>query len=105
MHKNKRERKEAPNLVRRSQNFGSVLQLSYYIFSSGLEWDVVFVPNVNEELFPHRMNPDEEEERRLFYVAHDLVNIYLLVGGSIAVIWRRLMKDCLSKNCLEKTKY
>ncbi|MEH7209912.1 ATP-dependent helicase [Priestia megaterium] len=37
--------------------------------SKGLEWDVTFVPNVNEELFPHRMNPDEEEERRLFYVA------------------------------------
>lgn len=37
--------------------------------SKGLEWDVVFVTNVNEELFPHRMNPDPEEERRLFYVA------------------------------------
>lgn len=37
--------------------------------SKGLEWDVVFVPNVNEELFPHRMNVDSEEERRLFYVA------------------------------------
>lgn len=37
--------------------------------SKGLEWDIVFVPNVNEELFPHRMNPDPEEERRLFYVA------------------------------------
>ncbi len=37
--------------------------------SKGLEWDVVFVPNVNEELFPHKMNPCEEEERRLFYVA------------------------------------
>ncbi|WP_238486242.1 3'-5' exonuclease, partial [Bacillus hominis] len=36
--------------------------------SKGLEWDIVFVPNVNEELFPHHMNPDEEE-RRLFYVA------------------------------------
>lgn len=37
--------------------------------SKGLEWDIVFVPNVNEDLFPHRMNPDSEEERRLFYVA------------------------------------
>lgn len=80
MHKNKRERKEAPNLVRRSQNFGSVLQLSYYIFSSGLEWDVVFVPNVNEELFPHRMNPDEEEERRLFYVACSRPRKHLFVS-------------------------
>jgi DNA helicase-2/ATP-dependent DNA helicase PcrA len=39
--------------------------------SKGLEWDVVFVPNVNEAMFPHQMNPDEEEEeeRRLFYMA------------------------------------
>jgi DNA helicase II / ATP-dependent DNA helicase PcrA len=37
--------------------------------SKGLEWDNVFVINCNEELMPHNMNNDEEEERRLFYVA------------------------------------
>ncbi|PEF30408.1 hypothetical protein CON39_12115 [Bacillus thuringiensis] len=37
--------------------------------SKGLEWDVVFVPNCNEDLMPHHMNNDIEEERRLFYVA------------------------------------
>lgn len=37
--------------------------------SKGLEWDVVFVPNCNEDLMPHHMNNDVEEERRLFYVA------------------------------------
>jgi DNA helicase II / ATP-dependent DNA helicase PcrA len=37
--------------------------------SKGLEWDNVFVINCNEELMPHKMNNDEEEERRLFYVA------------------------------------
>lgn len=37
--------------------------------SKGLEWDVTFVVNVNEDCFPHQMNPDKEEERRLFYVA------------------------------------
>ncbi|WP_235973352.1 3'-5' exonuclease [Niallia circulans] len=37
--------------------------------AKGLEWDVTFVVNVNEGLFPHSMNPDSEEERRLFYVA------------------------------------
>ena len=37
--------------------------------AKGLEWDVVFVPNVNKDLFAHQMNPDIEEERRLFYVA------------------------------------
>lgn len=37
--------------------------------AKGLEWDATFVVNVNEGLFPHQMNPDVEEERRLFYVA------------------------------------
>lgn len=37
--------------------------------SKGLEWDCVFVPNCNEDLMPHHMNNDIEEERRLFYVA------------------------------------
>ncbi|URJ76460.1 ATP-dependent helicase (plasmid) [Bacillus velezensis] len=36
--------------------------------SKGLEWDVVFLPNNNEEIMPHNMNSDVEEERRLFYV-------------------------------------
>lgn len=37
--------------------------------SKGLEWDAVFVTNANEDLMPHHMNSDIEEERRLFYVA------------------------------------
>lgn len=45
------------------------VQISTIHSAKGLEWDVVFVPNVNEELLPHSMNGDVEEERRLFYVA------------------------------------
>ena len=37
--------------------------------SKGLEWDACFVINCNEEIMPHTMNNDIEEERRLFYVA------------------------------------
>lgn len=37
--------------------------------SKGLEFEHVFLPSVTEENFPHDMNPDTEEERRLFYVA------------------------------------
>ncbi|WP_268376339.1 3'-5' exonuclease [Bacillus atrophaeus] len=36
--------------------------------SKGLEWDVVFLPNNNQQIMPHDMNSDTEEERRLFYV-------------------------------------
>lgn len=41
--------------------------------AKGLEFDVVFVTGLEEGLFPHRgfdeTDRDEEEERRLFYVA------------------------------------
>ena len=37
--------------------------------AKGLEWDVVFVPDMIKDIMPHEMNQDIEEERRLFYVA------------------------------------
>lgn len=37
--------------------------------SKGLEFPFVFLPSVTSDNFPHDMNPDVEEERRLFYVA------------------------------------
>ena len=37
--------------------------------SKGLEFEHVYVPAVTDENFPHEMNSDIEEERRLFYVA------------------------------------
>ena len=41
--------------------------------SKGLEFDYVFIPGLEQDLFPHRgmgeEKRDEEEERRLFYVA------------------------------------
>jgi DNA helicase-2/ATP-dependent DNA helicase PcrA len=41
--------------------------------SKGLEFDYVFIPGLEQDLFPHRGmgdgERDEEEERRLFYVA------------------------------------
>ncbi len=51
--------------------------------SKGLEYDVVFIPDVNEEVIPHKkagLDADIEEERRLFYVGmtrakHEL-NLY-----------------------------
>lgn len=37
--------------------------------SKGLEFEYVFVPAFSDQFFPHDMNPDIEEERRLSYVA------------------------------------
>ncbi|TKW76439.1 MAG: hypothetical protein DI543_20950, partial [Bradyrhizobium icense] len=37
--------------------------------SKGLEFPVVFLPSLTSNNFPHDMNGNVEEERRLFYVA------------------------------------
>lgn len=34
----------------------------------GLEFDVVFVPNVNKELFGHKMNPNMEKVNEGFFI-------------------------------------
>jgi DNA helicase-2/ATP-dependent DNA helicase PcrA len=36
--------------------------------SKGMEWPVVFLAGVNQDVLPHRRAEDYEEERRLFYV-------------------------------------
>ncbi|MGE7649192.1 3'-5' exonuclease [Peribacillus frigoritolerans] len=59
----------ARSMIRRSPRGKDAVNIVTAHSSTGLEWDVVFVLTVNEELFPHRMNLSEEEERRLFYVA------------------------------------
>jgi DNA polymerase III epsilon subunit-like protein len=48
--------------------------------AKGLEWKIVFLVNMNDEVFPHNKNYDIEEVRRLFYVgvtrARDFLHIY-----------------------------
>ncbi|MFN3740743.1 MAG: UvrD-helicase domain-containing protein [Thermodesulfovibrionales bacterium] len=49
-------------------------ELEPYVFintihsSKGLEFDIVFLPTLNDGILPHKKNKDIEEERRLFYV-------------------------------------
>lgn len=51
--------------------------------SKGLEFPFVFVPSVSEENYPHDMNPDYEEERRLFYVACTRAKDYMEISAPI----------------------
>lgn len=37
--------------------------------AKGLEWEEVYIPGVVQGKIPHRSNPNQEEERRLMYVA------------------------------------
>jgi len=53
--------------------------------AKGLEWDAVFLPNLNEGSFPiHHANSDSalEEERRLFYVAVTRAKTRLYLSSS-----------------------
>lgn len=48
---------------------GDKLLLTTIFRAKGLEWQHVFIPNCNDEIYPHKLNPSREEERRLLYVA------------------------------------
>lgn len=51
--------------------------------AKGLEWDCVFLPYVNQDVFPSKksvMAKEVEEERRLFYVGVTRAKKHLLIG-------------------------
>lgn len=51
--------------------------------SKGLEFDTVFIPNCNDEFYPHKMNLDYEEERRLLYVAMSRAENELYISNNV----------------------
>ena len=51
--------------------------------SKGLEFNTVFVPNCDEEVYPHKMNTSYEEERRLLYVALSRAKDELYVSTNV----------------------
>lgn len=51
--------------------------------SKGLEFDTVFIPNCNDEFYPHKMNLDYEEERRLLYVAMSRAKNELYISNNV----------------------
>ncbi|MBS4462319.1 ATP-dependent helicase [Aerococcaceae bacterium zg-B36] len=52
-----------------SKNIHDAVNVMTVHASKGMEFEYVFVIGVNEKSFPHEMNTDIEEERRLLYVA------------------------------------
>lgn len=76
--------------------------------SKGLEFEYVFLPSVTEENFPHDMNPDIEEERRLFYVASTRAKDKMSIGvplfnatGSETVSVSPFLLDVMGKGILD----
>jgi DNA helicase-2/ATP-dependent DNA helicase PcrA len=71
--------------AKRDNQVGRVLLMSIHR-SKGLEWPYVFVAGCAEGILPHPMG-DEEEERRLFYVAvtRAVKHAYLTTPGTLAL--------------------
>ena len=69
--------------------------------SKGLEFDVVFIPDVNEGIVPYQKAVDSghvEEERRLLYVAMTRARDHLHISSS----HRRFQKDVDPSRFLEE---
>lgn len=67
---------------RRKTRAGEGVCLSTMHQAKGLEWRAVFVAGCEEALMPHAQAADEEEERRLFYVAATRARSFLSVSWS-----------------------
>lgn len=55
--------------AKREAGSSDVVTLCSIHRSKGLEWPVVFLIGANDKILPHAMAEDDQEERRLFYVA------------------------------------
>lgn len=67
-----RMEKEGSNALTQCGTGENPVQLMTVHASKGLEFDVVWIPDCNEKIYPHGVMPSEdvvEEERRIFYVA------------------------------------
>ena len=79
--------------------------------SKGLEWNKVFIVNVNENVTPYfraKTLKEVEEERRMFYVAttrakHSLNIYYCNVKGKESIQPSRFISEILKKKPKKKT--
>lgn len=79
--------------------------------SKGLEFPYVFLPSITEDNFPHDMNPDVEEERRLFYVASSRAKDYMDISlpvfassGSETIAVSPFLVDVVGQELLDARK-
>jgi superfamily I DNA/RNA helicase len=79
----------------KEEKVGGVTLISFHS-SKGLEFPVVFIAGVEEEILPHRKSADSaesvEEERRLFYVGitRAMKELYITYAGSRIKYGKRL---------------
>lgn len=85
--------------------------LSTFHGSKGLEWDTVILVNVTEDNVPHKLAIDEEEERRLFYVAMTRAKNTLLIqtikgkeSSFLRELYATASKDLISSRYLDLSK-
>jgi hypothetical protein len=91
-------------------NFNNRIILSTIHGTKGLEFDNVFIIDLNYNIFPSSLCNDIEEERRLFYVAitrakNNLILCYTKDNPSLflnEIIDDRKSNDIIIKNCIIK---
>lgn len=93
---------------------GKAVQFVTMHSSKGLEWDRVYVVNVNDNVIPHEMSglneSGIEEERRLFYVAcsraREKLSISWIAYGSDSGIGKecRFIREILGESITKKMK-
>jgi len=66
--------------------------------AKGLEWDTVFLPSCDDDVFPSKPNHTStgiEEERRLFYVALTRAKRRLFISWPKTKVYYRVVKDVI----------
>lgn len=68
--------------IKNDDNCKNKVKLMTVHASKGLEFDVVFLPALESQIFPNANNEDMEEERRLYYVAITRAKKKLFISSS-----------------------
>ena len=81
---------------RKAEELSNGIILSTFHSSKGLEWEYVFMIGLNNEITPSPRNPDEEEERRMFYVAMTRAkNALMLLTPNYSSARSKFLTECI----------
>ncbi len=98
-------RKELERQSKEQEKESNSVSLATMHSSKGLEYRIVFIPDVNEKVTPHKrafLEADIEEERRLFYVAMTRAKELLYIFSVKKLFNRRAERSRFLEELLEE---